>query len=122
MVYRLPFYAKKVGRKIAFTVTPSIEAGTIKKCFRAVTRNPPPSQDKKELPHFETAPSEFIMSQRLSGLGELKRLKEIIDLLLVTLAAVDGINLDINILVYINTAVDVGILIHIAVAENKRKI
>ena len=33
----------------------SIEAGTIKKCFRTVTRNPPPSQDKKELPHFEAA-------------------------------------------------------------------
>ena len=28
-------------------VKSSIEKGTIKKCFRAVTRNPPPSQDKK---------------------------------------------------------------------------
>ena len=78
--------------------------------------------DKKIPGSFLPGISEFIMSQRLSGLGELKRLKEIIDLLLVTLAAVDGINLDINILVYINTAVDVGILIHIAVAQNKRKI
>ena len=75
--------------------------------------------DKKIPGSFLPGISEFIMSQRLSG---LERLKEIIDLLLVTLAAVDGINLDINILVYINTAVDVGILIHIAVAENKRKI
>ena len=49
--------------------------------------------DKKIPGSFLPGISEFIMSQRLSGLGELKCLKEIIDLLLVTLAAVDGINL-----------------------------
>jgi hypothetical protein len=37
-------------------VKSSIEKGTIKKCFRAVTRNPPPKT--KELPHFETAPKQ----------------------------------------------------------------
>ena len=48
-------------------------------------------------------------SQTRSGLGEAQLLKELIDLLFVALASVGRIYFDINIFIYIYTAVDLGI-------------
>ena len=59
------------------------------------------------------------MRNHLSGLREANFFEEVCDLFLVALAAVHGINFDVNVVVDINAAVDLCIFIEVFVVTEE---